>query len=321
MFFPTSTINYGNTVNWSHPLNRGLVSWWKVLPQRAGGLRLIDLCGKNHGTLVNGTKWAGMGRLGGYGALNFDGVNDYVDGGTLGGGSYSAATLCFWGYRAATNKLLFTGFGDTNNNRLGILVFTDSKIYWEVENGGASFPSTAFTGTGWHYYCLSWPGGATRNGYVDGVSQSVRSGTNISTYDLTGNFNIGQEIANSRESTGQFDDVRIYNRALSAAEVAELFHRSRQFCPGLLNRIPSPRVYSIPWQPRTVVGRLAESAPVQRLNYGNPVNKKHSLNRGILSWWKVLPQRFGGLRLIDLCGKFHGTLTNGTKWAGSMNRP
>ena len=70
---PYRQVFYGQPVNWKHPLNRGLVSWWRVLPKFAGGLRFADLCHKNQGTLA-GPAWSSPGRC----SLSFDGVNDTV---------------------------------------------------------------------------------------------------------------------------------------------------------------------------------------------------------------------------------------------------
>jgi hypothetical protein len=58
--------------------------------------------------------------------------------------------------------------------------------------------------------------------------------------------------------------------------------------------------------------------PGQRvLNYGNPVNPNAPLNRGLVGWWLNLPSRGKGNTFFDLCGKYHGTLTNGPTWSGA----
>jgi hypothetical protein len=41
-----------------------------------------------------------------------------------------------------------------------------------------------------------------------------------------------------------------------------------------------------------------------------PVNSRHSLNRGRLAWWMTVPGLYGGNKLHDLCGLNSGTLTN-----------
>lgn len=53
-------------MNWKHPLNRGLVAWWLVLPKRTGGVLLRNLVAQRSPcTLTNmanspsATKWLG----------------------------------------------------------------------------------------------------------------------------------------------------------------------------------------------------------------------------------------------------------------------
>jgi hypothetical protein len=58
------------------------------------------------------------------------------------------------------------------------------------------------------------------------------------------------------------------------------------------------------------------------LDLSRPVSD-HPANRGLVGWWLAAPfgPYFGGGRLLDLLGKTHGTLTNGTAWTGSKGRP
>jgi hypothetical protein len=69
-------------VDWAHPLNRGLVADWTILPIPGwrGGLTLRDLVrgGRrpNDGTLTAGPTWGGAkGRPGGFGSLNTNGTS------------------------------------------------------------------------------------------------------------------------------------------------------------------------------------------------------------------------------------------------------
>jgi hypothetical protein len=64
-------IDTRNPIEWRHPLNRGLVSWWLPFGPWQGGGTLRDLARRNHGTLTNGPTWA-AGRDG-FGAVKFDG--------------------------------------------------------------------------------------------------------------------------------------------------------------------------------------------------------------------------------------------------------
>lgn len=55
---------------------------------------------------------------------------------------------------------------------------------------------------------------------------------------------------------------------------------------------------------------------------GDAVNWDASLNRGgLVSWWLALPDQQRGVMFRDLCGRSHGTLTNGPTWAGPIGRP
>src|SRR5688572_2591053 len=74
----------GDAVNRASPLNRGLVSWYMVLPNRigGGGNTLRDLCRRNHGTLTNGPTWSGSRAPGAFGSISLDGSNDYINLGT-----------------------------------------------------------------------------------------------------------------------------------------------------------------------------------------------------------------------------------------------
>jgi hypothetical protein len=65
---PNGAINLACPVNRSHPLARGLVSFWLPLPGRMGRIYLDDIAGRNHGTLTNGPTW--VGGPNGFGAVN-----------------------------------------------------------------------------------------------------------------------------------------------------------------------------------------------------------------------------------------------------------
>lgn len=57
------------------------------------------------------------------------------------------------------------------------------------------------------------------------------------------------------------------------------------------------------------------------LDYSQPVNRGSPLNRGLVSRWQVVPWYASGPRWLDLCGRNHGTLTNGPTWQEANGRP
>jgi hypothetical protein len=64
--------------------------------------------------------------------------------------------------------------------------------------------------------------------YVDGAAITSISNTNtIPSLTAALNDNIGQLTGGGQQFTGAIDDVRIYNRALSAQEVQALYSMGR----------------------------------------------------------------------------------------------
>jgi hypothetical protein len=96
----------------------------------------------------------------------------------------------------------------------------------------------AITDTEWHHVAIT----ATGNGnsaaiYVDGLASSVTVATNLNAL-ATGNatrlFNLGSGPATSGfilPFGGQLDDIRLYNRALTAGEVRQLYQVGRGNMP------------------------------------------------------------------------------------------
>lgn len=57
---------------------------------------------------------------------------------------------------------------------------------------------------------------------------------------------------------------------------------------------------------------------MRTVDWLQPVNWESPLNRGLVSWWMAGEGPYwGGPRFLDLCGRNHGTLTNGPVWQGA----
>ena len=90
--------------------------------------------------------------------------------------------------------------------------------------------NTNITRGAWRHVVLTWDGSVNSSGahiYVDGVEASYNAPTEgVGAYvtDASRSLSIGNGRDNAdHEFTGPIDDVRIYNRALSAAEVTRLY--------------------------------------------------------------------------------------------------
>lgn len=168
----------------SDTMTRGLVSYWAF--NDGNGTTVKDLSeNSNNGTLVNGPVWV-KGKIDG--ALKFDGNNDYANIGNIG----SVQTLEFW-------------LNDSNASD-GVLELVDNTNYISISGGSISL-------TGFNNSTV----------YINGiVTTTLSSGWNniIITADAisASSFKIGE--ANNDYFNGTIDEMRVYNRTLTAAEAA-----------------------------------------------------------------------------------------------------
>lgn len=245
---PDYSVNRLNPVNWSHPLNRGLVSWYLAMPGWNYGSTWRDLCGRNHGTLTNmdpATDWvSAVGRPGGFGSLDFDATNDYVHCGT---------TLPFMSTLTVSAWIKYNSGNDTHGYPVEHVV--DSNNCWMIHivAGGAT-ANLAFkikvaasetrnavavgaTLNTWeHWICTAVSGGSLAI-YKNGQPQTLGVDGNTS-FTSTARFDLGGgSHSTNTQFGGQLDDVRIYSRAISFTESWALYNDSRQGYPGTLNRI------------------------------------------------------------------------------------
>ncbi|MEE9370010.1 MAG: LamG domain-containing protein, partial [Sedimentisphaerales bacterium] len=230
--------------------SNGLVAHWK-LDEGSGGTA-YDSANSNDGTLVNGPAWT-SGKIGG--ALGFDGENDYVvvgDDSSLdiagaisfsawiklnnvnwqiiiskrgpgGGYPYGGYTFHFqdraWNTGGAY-RLLFTktnGIAGSGGGNYG------THTHWDRV---ASEKDDWQTGV-WYHVAATWDGTTNTDSmkmYIDGQLDATH--TAKQSFILTNNYDvtIGDILPQlTNPFNGLIDDVRIYERVLSAGEVEELY--------------------------------------------------------------------------------------------------
>lgn len=217
---------------------RGLVGAW-CPSLGATGFRLQDRSGRNnHGTLTNmaSTAWVTSG---GKGALSFDGVDDEIQiphNPSLSFTSSQFITMTTWvrlttsaGYRTVFTKRI----GASANYELS---FNNTTNQFGFFNGtGFTVSTLAVTQGEWsHIACTAGPSGGAY--FLNGVAAGTFSyaiGTPNSEPLRYGSAN------NQQRLTGQLDDGRIYNRALTAPEIRQLYVGGRGF--GLIPERPRRR--------------------------------------------------------------------------------
>lgn len=219
----------------------GLIAHWKVgeTPGELAGTTLISENGPNfNGTFVGtptfDTEDTAPVPGGSTASLSFDGAGSWVEVTNFTGiGGNAARTVAFWfkgGQQTNINaNLVGWGTGGTTNrfdtriNTAGV-----GQIRTEVAGSGSN-GTTPIVDNVWHHCAVVVdPTIGTTVGdvrfYIDGVLDplTVSGGTEINT-TTTNPVLIGSSpgIA-GRALTGKMDDIRIYNRALSGEEIAEL---------------------------------------------------------------------------------------------------
>jgi hypothetical protein len=227
------------TIGNSNPvISNGLVGYWTFDgPSIDWHTNTVsDMSGQgNTGSLISmsTTSSPTPGKIGQ--ALNFNGVANLVESAIPSAlDSASQATLCGWIYRSSSNDIPSFGAGSiSHSNRYNIV--WSGNMYFEASNNSVNgYHYIAFAGIGWHHVCNVFNGTLTGNGrvagYIDGAAQALTYNetppSTLASNALMGTLWFGRDIDNGY-GKGKLDDVRIYNRALSASEVQQLYNAGR----------------------------------------------------------------------------------------------
>jgi type II secretory pathway pseudopilin PulG len=237
------------------PFIGGLVGYWSF--DEASGTTAYDKSGfGNNGTLYSSTticsapptsgcpQWT-TGKVGS--ALSFDGVDDYIQTSYLQSG-VTAYTIELWVKTADTGnqkifiqnrgsggKSLTLGIGQTGGLRGG-----PGKVGFEVDSDNLDIGISSvqnINDNNWHHVVGVWsaPSGTSVSPsqfkiYIDGVEVPITTGVvGSATSPLTGSG--GAKIARhdswNTNFNGIIDEIRIYNRALSDAEIKAIYEATK----------------------------------------------------------------------------------------------
>jgi hypothetical protein len=200
-------------------INYGLAAWWKF--DEANGIIAYDSAGHSDGNLVGGPVWT-SGKIGG--GLSFDGINDYVNCGS-GPSNYDNITVSVWMKTSTYGTLVSNCYNSFSYGTWYALYSGGIEIGGNSSGNGyanVTFKTSTLNGL-WHHVVYT-KDGTNHTIYVDGsLDQQF-----ISNADISWNvpFFIGRRstsISYPSWFKGIIDEVRIYNRALSAEEVAQLY--------------------------------------------------------------------------------------------------
>ena len=254
----SGAINLREPVNRNHPLARGLVAWYLVLPNDGrAGWTWFDLCKNNDLTLTAGPTFEGpRGRQGGWGSVQFTTASSQF--GVLLSAPvvpypFSMGCLFRVGNITAIQGLMGIGRSASTSNDFHALhaagtIGGDPIRYAAREAAGTirnADTSVGYTANNWHSAFAVGDSATSRRVYLDGGSEGTNT-VSCTPGSLT-RFRVGHCIWPTPDFlNGRLDSPCVYNRALTADEVREWTLLSRRGFPGLLNRLKHRLIYSIP---------------------------------------------------------------------------
>lgn len=212
----------GVPVNWGDPLARGLVGCW--LMNEGGGNIVNDLSGNRiRGTIVNAI-WS-KGQFGP--ALSFDGTGDNIATTIISQtDSLAAMTVGVWCYPLSTTNYRFAISKDT---AFGIGVRDYDGYRWSlISTGGSTGTAGKSVGTveynTWQFLCVRFNGSVAeliKNGVI--LDSVPATGTTKIETDYMGIGVFRQANTDYYNWNGLISHVQLWNRALSASEVQQLY--------------------------------------------------------------------------------------------------
>ena len=227
----------------THVATKGVVQSGLVLNLDSGasrsyggsGTTWTDLSGLgNTGTLVNGPTYSSSNG----GSLSFNGTNQYVNLGSKFRYQDNFTVECVAKINSAS-PVLTAPCGSQNpifvNNAYGWnLMFsgTTGKPYWNIYNTFTTSKGVGSTigNLGDWVHCVAYKSGTTIELYVNGISQGTNTLTTNAVYYISLDCTIGGYYSCSTVFyylNGSVPLSRIYNRALSAAEIQQNFNAMR----------------------------------------------------------------------------------------------
>ena len=219
------------------------------------GTKAADSSGNGHtATLVNGITWV-AGKVGDAVSANAA-SKQYVSIPAIDLSGTQAVTVALWAnrsYSTSGGHVLFEDSTNYSNSTTGFAFFPDDNTCNGIRaalrgNLGnvANCYSQPSSGV-WHHLAVvfdkSQTGGDEVKFYVDGVLQTVNR--NLSASTNTNNFGnnpiyLYSRAGSTQFSSGNIDDLRIYNSALTAEQIQELYSN-----PGLVSIAVTPTNPSI----------------------------------------------------------------------------
>jgi len=235
----------------SQVVTDGLLSYWTFDAADINGQTASDVLGGRDGTIIGNTHSI-TGKIGD--ALTFDGDGDYVEFDDAGLPEGDAPrTVAVWIKPEGTGNRPVLEWGTyAATQKCSSLVTSQKKIKFAAQ--GVSVISNSEVENGQWYYIAETYDGSNFRIYIDGVLDEEKA-LSINTVLNVGR--IGADIkAPDKFYNGAIDEVSIYDRALSAEEIAQNFAAKKGLDASIASviypddgAIDVPRDMVLSWEP------------------------------------------------------------------------
>jgi hypothetical protein len=192
-----------------------LIGHWK-LDEDEGDIAYNSV-GDNHGVLHGEPLWQpDSGQVAG--ALEFDGIDDYVRTDFILNPSEGVFSVLAWVKGGAPGQTIVSQAGAANWLCMDSV---EGYLMTELKASGRGAPGpllsqTTITDSNWHRIALVWDG-SCRHLYADGieVAKDAKSSSGLESAEVGLYFGVGNTLTAGSYWSGLIDDVRIYNRAIN----------------------------------------------------------------------------------------------------------
>ena len=193
------------------------IAHWKL--DETSGITAADAVGGHDGTLINGPTWTSGQDAG---AVDLDGINDYIDVPHDDNLSLNSFTISGWiRAREFVNFQIIINKGAQSNY---FVQTTGNELHFGFYNGSwITFTSSSanLQINQWYHFAVSFDDSSgTASIYLDG--SLIQTGTTtLSPLPNAANLTLGRSTFGDYWP-GQLDDIRLYDSALSASQIAEM---------------------------------------------------------------------------------------------------
>lgn len=193
-----------------------ILAYWNLNDNGSGGVSLVDSTGNGY-TLTNTDVTLGTGIIGGDGVFN--GSSSVLENASLsvGSGNFS---LSVWINPSSTNSSGIINQGNDDDQVSYVLSYVNEQVWFYGANNEQISPCGSTPIGNWSHVCLTNNSGLFTI-YVNGSSV----GSTSLTADFSGApFKIGLGYGGIAYFNGGIDEIGVWSRALSGAEITELYN-------------------------------------------------------------------------------------------------